>query len=93
MINQYDIIRLPGAPSRRAGRVWPEGIVVRVSDLSASQIDALESDPGYHVTRIAGLTGEPLVPVPARAPMVTGGLSSKGSPVRLSESRAVRGRK
>lgn len=80
-----DVLRLPGAPPRRAGRTWPEGITVRVpvADLTDRQIAALWLDPGYRITHIDARTGEPsatapglIQPAPVDRP--------EGSPVRPS---------
>ena len=50
------VTRLPGAPPRRAGRVWPPGETV--AELSEAKVAALVADPGYRVV--------PLTPPPKR---------------------------
>lgn len=83
-----DVLRLPGAPAHRAGRRWPEGILVRVpiADLTGPQIAALWGDPGYRVTHIDARTGEPSATAagliqPDAAPR------PEGSPVRAPRRR------
>lgn len=66
-----DVLRLPGAPPRRAGRSWPEGVLVRVAvdDLTDPQRTALERDPRYRVTPAAPASiplDAPTPPAPRR---------------------------
>ena len=47
------VLRLPGAPAWRAGRQWPAGVPVSLPMdlLDQDQVEALEDDPGYRLTR------------------------------------------
>ena len=48
----YRVTRLPGAPRRRAGRVWDEGETI--ADLDQDQLMILDAAIGYRV--------EPVIP-------------------------------
>lgn len=61
----HRVLRLPGAPPRRAGRAWPEGQVTDCA-LAPAQAQAIAADPGY---RLEALPQE----VPALPPRRTGG--------------------
>jgi hypothetical protein len=43
----YEVTRLPGAPQRRAGLVWPEGS--ELVSLSDEQVRQIAADPGYRI--------------------------------------------
>ncbi|WP_295582273.1 hypothetical protein [uncultured Lamprocystis sp.] len=57
---RYQVTRLPGAPPRRAGRVWPVETPVN-ADLTAVQVALIAADPGYLLAPVAA-------PIPLDAP-------------------------
>lgn len=61
----YQVTRRPGAPPRRAGRLWPVETPVK-ADLSSAQVARIAADPGYLIAPVAAPM--PLeAPVPAKA--------------------------
>jgi hypothetical protein len=49
---RYRVTRLPGAPARRAGRLWPEGESQAV-DLTPAQLADIAADPLYRLEPLA----------------------------------------
>jgi hypothetical protein len=62
----YLVTRLPGAPPRRAGRVWPVG--VSAVDLCAAEVAVIAADPGYLIVAV----GTPTAVGPSAAAAAAG---------------------
>lgn len=63
----YRVTRKPGAPARRAGREWPEGLTV--AELTEAEADTIRRDPAGYDLEPAPVRAEPAAdpaPKPAR---------------------------
>jgi len=73
---QHLVTRLPGAPPRRAGLVWPLGETI-AEGLTQAQAAAIAADPGYRldvldVVAVAAIPADPAPKTPrARRPRST----------------------